>query len=291
MVTFGVCITFGLACAFWMDYAFSWIQPSSASWRVPLAIPIAFLLPALGLIMRLPESPRYLILTGREAEALNVLSALNELPPDHEDNRREYLMIKNAVISMMRDSGLRQIFTMGKSRYAHRILLAILLQVMQQFTGVNLFMQYLATMFHLQVYFPIRTASLLGACCATEFCLASLLAIFGMDRLWGRRGLTIFGSAGMCITLIVLAVMAYLDTNTSHLVMAVCLFAYCTFFSVGWQGMSWLWAVELIPLSARGPGNALATVANWLANWIVVFTVPGMLEDLKYKTYIVFAVL
>ena len=136
LVSFGVCITAGLAFAFWMDYAFSWLQPSSSSWRAPLAIPIVFLLLALAMVLRLPESPRYLILTGREGEAFDVLSALNELPPDHEDIRREYLMIKNAVISTMQNSSLREIFSMGKSRYAHRVILAVALQVMQQFTGV-----------------------------------------------------------------------------------------------------------------------------------------------------------
>ena len=99
-----------------------------------------------------------------------------------------------------------------------------------------------------------------------------------------------FGSAGMCVTLVVLAVMAEIATTSAHLVMAVCLFMYCTFFSIGWQGMSYLWAVELIPLSARGPANALATTANWLANFIVVFTVPYMLYGIYWRTYIVFAI-
>ena len=132
MVSFGVCITAGIALAFWACYAFSFVMPSSASWRLPLAIPILFIVVALVLMLFLPESPRYLILNGREKEALNVLSALNEMPPDHEDIRREYLMIKNAIIYMIQGASMPAIFSMGKSRYAHRVLLAIALQVMQQ---------------------------------------------------------------------------------------------------------------------------------------------------------------
>jgi hypothetical protein len=229
-------------------------------------------------------------LTGRENEALDVLSALNELPPDHEDNRREYLVIKNAIIYMLQGSNMPSIFSMGKSRYAHRVTLAIGLQVMQQLTGVNLFVQYLAAMFWSELGFSPRLSGLLAACCSTEFCIASILALMGMDRFWGRRGLTMFGSAGMLASLIVLAVMAKLGTDTAHLVMAVFLFVYCTFFAIGWQGMSWLWAVELIPLSVRGPANALATTANWLSNWVVVFCSSQMLSNITWKTYIVFAV-
>jgi len=60
--------------------------------------------------------------------------------------------------------------------------------------------------------------------------------------------------------------------------------------SIGWQGESWLWAVELIPLSIRGPANALATAANWLANFIVVLTCPIMFTNITWKTYVTYAV-
>lgn len=52
-----------------------------------------------------------------------------------------------------------------------------------------------------------------------------------------------------------------------------------------------MWAVELIPLSIRGPANALATAANWLSNFIVVLSTPALFLDTTWKTYIVFGVL
>lgn len=72
----------------------------------------------------LPESPRYLLLCGREKEALNVLSALEELPSDHEDVRREVLLIKNTVLRLARGSNVSALFTMGKERNIHRLILA-----------------------------------------------------------------------------------------------------------------------------------------------------------------------
>ena len=54
--------------------------------------------------------------------------------------------------------------------------------------------------------------------------------------------------------------------------------------------MSWMWAVELIPLSIRGPANALATAANWLANLTVVLITPALLYEKSWKAYILFAV-
>jgi len=221
-----------------------------------------FMITPLLLITFLPESPRYLVLTGREEEAKRVISALNELSPEDEDVAREFLLIKHTLLHMVSGS-VREAFRMGQHRYVHRTFLAVLLQIMQQFTGVNLFIQFLGGMFGTQLSYAPKTASLLAACCSTEFFLASLLAVVSIDRFWGRRALTMFGAAGMCVCMIVLAVMAYLDTQASHHVMTAILFLYCSFFSVGWQGMSWLWAVELIPLPTRGPANALSTAANW----------------------------
>jgi hypothetical protein len=63
-----------------------------------------------------------------------VLSALSELSPEDEDIRREFLMIKNTLLYMATSSTF-DMFKQGKYRFLHRTILAVGLQVMQQFTG------------------------------------------------------------------------------------------------------------------------------------------------------------
>lgn len=53
--------------------------------------------------------------------------------------------------------------------------------------------------------------------------------------------------------------------------------------------MSWMWAVELIPLSIRGPANAMATAANWLMNFVVVIVTPPLFANTLWRTYILYA--
>jgi len=293
MVSFGTCITLGLSIAYWIVYGFSFGQPNEASWRAPIAFSLFFILPPLILISFLPESPRWLMLQAKEQEAISVLSALNEQPEDSEDIRREIVQIKNAVIYMASQPA-SQVFTNGEWRYLQRTLLAILLQVMQQFTGVNLFMQYLGGMFANQLHFAPRLSLLLAAACSTEFFLASLVAVIGIDRFWGRRTLTMFGATGMCLCMIALAALNWAGNTHSlqsaYYAMAAFLFAYNTFFSIGWQGMSWMWAVELTPLSIRGPANALATAASWLSSFVVVICTPVLFTRITWKTYVIFAV-
>jgi MFS family permease len=54
----GAMITGGIALSYWVDFAFSWLEPNPVSWRFPLALQIVFALILLAFIMELPESPR-----------------------------------------------------------------------------------------------------------------------------------------------------------------------------------------------------------------------------------------
>ena len=75
-------ITGGICFSYWLDFGFSFLDPSTIAWRFPIGFQIFFALLILLFILELPESPRWLILKGREDEAMSVLSALSDLPPD-----------------------------------------------------------------------------------------------------------------------------------------------------------------------------------------------------------------
>ncbi|PNS20130.1 High-affinity glucose transporter [Sphaceloma murrayae] len=288
MVSSGACIALGVALAYWIDFALAWAQPSAVSWRFPIAGQIIWILPCFFLLPHLPESPRWLILKGRENEALDVLSALNDLHPSHQHVRAEFLQVKDAILQMASGTP-KDAFTMGDYRYLHRIILAVALQCMQQFTGINLFVQYLGEMFVGQANLTPWVARLLSACASTEFLAVSFVSVIGIDRFWGRRTLTMFGSTGMCVTMIVLAIAKAIDNDPARIVVAVCMFVFVSFFAIGWQGVAWLWAVELIPLPVRGPANALATSANWLSNFLVVLVAPICFATIGWRTYVIFA--
>nr|GFD58878.1 hypothetical protein [Tanacetum cinerariifolium] len=84
---------------------------SSASWRVATAFQIVPAMLAFIMILFLPESPRWLILTGREEGALTVLSALSDTTPEDEEVRQEFLQIKDAILEMAR-GGFSSAFSM-----------------------------------------------------------------------------------------------------------------------------------------------------------------------------------
>ena len=289
MISAGACIAAGLSFSYWIDFAFAWLDPNSSAWRVPIAFQISLILIAIGVLFFLPESPRWLILQGRENQALSVLSALNDLDWNHTDIHQEFLQIKDTVVEMAK-ANFGNTFRMGDYRDVHRVVLAVVLQFFQQIGGINFMTQYFAIMFAYQYIWDPWIARLLAACAGTEFFLATFIAVWGIDRKWGRRTLMLFGSTGMCFTMIILSVMLYLNTRASLNVGTAFIFVFCTFFAIGWQGMSWLYQVEIVPLRIRGPANAISSAANWLANFVVVLISTVAFENIGYKTYIIFAV-
>jgi MFS family permease len=135
MMSAGVCIAAGLTLSYWADFAFAWLDPGSESWRVPIALQLVLIVIAAWLVLYMPESPRWLILAGREAEALHVLSALNDKKEGDRVIQQEFLQIKDAVIEMAQASFVN-VFKMGDYRDGHRVILAVALQFFQQIGGM-----------------------------------------------------------------------------------------------------------------------------------------------------------
>lgn len=96
-----------------------------------LAFQIVFCLPIIFLVLSLPESPRWLILRGKEDEALDVLAVLNDKEHDSQYVQNEFFAIKDTVLEASKGS-FRDLFTMDEFRHFHRTVLAYVNQMFQQ---------------------------------------------------------------------------------------------------------------------------------------------------------------
>lgn len=241
----GSLITAGICLSYWLDLGFSFLEPSTVAWRFPIAFQIVFALIIMAVVLGLPESPRWLLLKGNEDEALTVLSALSDLPVDDPKIQSEFLEIKDTVAEMSKGS-FRDLFTMGKERNFHRVVLAYANQMFQQISGINLITYYAAFIYENNIGLDGLLSRILAACNGTEYFLASLIPIFIVEKA-GRRPLMIFGAIGTSLSMVVLAISTSFEGQTAPgLVATVFLFIFNTFFAIGWLGMTWLYPAEIV---------------------------------------------
>ncbi|KAJ5900913.1 sugar transporter [Penicillium subrubescens] len=289
----GSLITGGICLSYWINYGFSFIGELEVAWRFPLAFQILFAVVIFFSILHLPESPRWLVMQGREEEALEILEALNEKPRDDPYIVNELIAIRETVKEMSKGS-FRSLFKMSEYREFHRVVLAYVNQMFQQISGINLITYYAPSLYKQIGLGEGNLPKLLAACNGTEYFMASFIPIFIIEKV-GRRPLMLFGAAGMSISMAILAGTNYRLTHYNEsgagVGQAVFLFVFNTFFAIGWLGMTWLYPAEIVPLRIRAPTNALATSANWIFNFMVVMVTPVAFDSIKYKTYIIFAVI
>jgi sugar porter (SP) family MFS transporter len=285
----GALITCGIMISYWIDLGLSF-APGSVAWRFPLAFQIVFCIIILVFIPFLPESPRWLILKGREAEAREVIAALEDTTLEDKVVETEVLAIKETVAEMSKGS-FADLFTMDHNRNLHRTLLAYFNQVFQQISGINLITYYAAVIYK-GLGMSDFLSRLLAAINGTEYFLASWPAVFLVERV-GRRKLMLFGAVGQAGTMAILAGVNSRSKSQTGLQIAgiVFLFVFNTFFAVGWLGMTWLYPAEIVPLRIRAPANALSTSANWIFNFLVVMITPVAFNSIGYRTYVIFAVI
>lgn len=131
---------------------------------------------------------------------------------------------------------------------------------------ISIITYYAATIF-VRIGLSNFLSRLLAALNGTEYFIASLIAIFTIEKV-GRRKLMIFGAVGMSASMVVLAATSkYSDVSkAAGITAAIFLFVFNSFFAVGWLGMTWLYPAEITPLAIRAPANAISTTANWIFN-------------------------
>lgn len=174
-------ITIGILGAYLSDTAFSY----SGAWRWMLGviiIPAVLLL--IGVIF-LPDSPRWFAAKRRFVDAERVLLRLRDTSAEAKrelDEIRESLKVKQSGWSLFKDN----------SNFRRAVFLGILLQVMQQFTGMNVIMYYAPKIFELAGYANTTEQMWGTVIVGLTNVLATFIAIGLVDR-WGRKPTLILG--------------------------------------------------------------------------------------------------
>jgi SP family galactose:H+ symporter-like MFS transporter len=263
-------ITIGILGAYLSDTAFSY----SGSWRWMLGI---ITLPALLLfvgVFFLPRSPRWLASRGRDAEARKVLEMLRDTTEQAKaelDEIRESLKIKQSGWALFKDN----------KNFRRAVYLGVLLQVMQQFTGMNVIMYYAPKIFDLAGFASTAQQMWGTVIVGLVNVLATFIAIGLVDR-WGRKPTLKLGFLVMAIGMGTLGTMMNIgmDTPAAQYFAILMLLMFIVGFAMSAGPLIWVLCSEIQPLKGRDFGITCSTTVNWIANMIVGATFLTMLNSL-----------
>jgi sugar porter (SP) family MFS transporter len=257
-----------------------------SAWRIPIAIQFVWAAILSGGMICLPESPRYLLLKGREDEARVSLGRLLTRPSDSPDVERQRLEIVAALEAEQKlgSSTYADCFRNTDNRNGFRTWTGILLQAWQQLTGIN-FIFYYGTTFFMQA--GIGNAFLIQIIADIVNTVMTIVGVQLIDRV-GRRRLLLIGAVGMCIAEFIIAIVGVTAGQINPVTQAVnkpaqkvliafvCI--YIAFFAISWGPVVWVITGEIFPLAIRAKGMSLSVASNWLWNFGIGYATPYLVN-------------
>ncbi|MCL3860343.1 sugar porter family MFS transporter [Actinotalea sp. K2] len=255
------------------------------------------------LALTIPESPRYLVASGDEAQARTVLSQVLKSGVDlrlKEIRRTVTLDARSSFADLKGPAlGLLPIVWVG-----------IALSLFQQFVGINVIFYYSSTLWQ-QVGFSEEDSLVITVLTSVTNIVVTLIAIASIDRV-GRRALLLTGSAGMFASL---GTLAYLFATaplveseaadgtvemipglegTAGTVALIAANLFVVFFGMSWGPTVWVLLGEMFNNRIRASALGLAAAAQWLGNFLISTTFPVMADiglGFAYGIYTTFALL
>jgi MFS transporter, SP family, galactose:H+ symporter len=266
---FQLAVTIGILVAYLVGLAFDGIE----GWRWMLGLGCV---PALALavgMLRMPQSPRWLVMTGDDFAARATLAKIRVDDPDTID--RELEEIKESI-----DEKPGAWSELLQPVVKAALVVGVGLAILQQVTGINTVIYYAPTI----VEFTGVESSAASILAAVGIGIVNVgmtvVALRLLDRA-GRRTLLMIGVSGMVVSLLALggAFVGGGSTFASALAIAS-LMLYVASFAVSLGPIFWLLNAEIYPLGVRSKAAGVGTMANWTFNFIVSLTFLLLIEAL-----------
>jgi sugar porter (SP) family MFS transporter len=230
------------------------------------------------LLLSAPETPRFLALSSRVPEALQLLTRL--VGPHHAEAE-----LAEIEASLRNTRGRWRDLLDPHLRPA--LIAGFCLAILIHFSGINTIIDYAPAIFTAagwKIDAALFSTLIVGA---TNFVFT--IASFWMIDRFGRRPLYIAGSLGMCLALIGLAAMCYLGRFNGSAVLVLIL-AYLACFASCIGPVFWTLVPEIFPNYIRGTAMTVPVLTQWIANAVVVLIFPFAFHQIgKTVTFSVLA--
>jgi SP family galactose:H+ symporter-like MFS transporter len=265
---FQLAVTIGILVAYLVGLAFTDV---GGGWRWMLGLgAVPALVLALG-VVRLPRSPRWLIMTGDEEGAKEALARIRTGGP--EEISREVADIRSSLGEEKGASWRDLLQPVVKAA----LVVGIGLAVLQQITGINTVIYYAPTIIQQAGIGSDSSAILASLGVGVINVLMTVVALRLLDRA-GRRTMLFIGVSGMSLSLFLLGA-AFLGSGTFTSVIAiVSLMLFVSSFAISLGPIFWLLNAEIYPLNVRSKAASAGTMTNWFFNFLVSLTFLPLID-------------
>lgn len=264
-------IVFGMLIVYFVNYYIAGLGDlawnTETGWRWMFgseAIPAVMML---ILLFFVPESPRWLTKQNQKDKAVRILSKV-----DGEAYARQEIQVIEETLAMESGS-LSQLFHPGMRVV---LVIGVVLAVLQQITGINVFLYFGSEIFEKLGGESIDAALLQQVVVGAVNLLFTVIAIRTVDRI-GRKPLMLIGSSGMGVALLAMGMAGYLQATSAWLL--VCVLVYIASFALSVGPVTWVILSEIFPTKIRGRAMGIATICLWMANTVVSQTFPILDEN------------
>ncbi|KJZ70832.1 hypothetical protein HIM_09791 [Hirsutella minnesotensis 3608] len=254
-------------------------------YRIPVAVQFAWSIVLFVGVLVLPETPRFLVRSGKTEKAARALGTIRRLPPDHPAIQQELAEIR-AHNEHEASLGSASYLDLFKPPMLKRQFTGMALQALQQLSGINFIFYYGTKYFQNS---GVSSGFVIQMITSAINVGSTIPGLYATDK-WGRRPLLLWGAVGMCISQFIVAMCGTLSsgqhadgvvyvTNISGQKAAVsfsCIYIF--FFASTWGPLAWVVTGEIFPLKTRAKSLSITTATNWLVNWAIAYSTPYLVN-------------
>ena len=255
-------IVFGILIAYVSNYLLGGIGESAWRWMLGVeAIPaLAYLL----MVMRVPNSPRWLVLHNHDEQTAREIMVQMDPGVDVE---KELIAIRESEAPVGAKSGI------FSGKYSFPIMLAFLLAAFNQLSGVNFVIYYAPRIFE-EAGLDTSSALFSSAGIGITNLVFTLLGMYLIDRA-GRKKLMFIGSIGYIISLALVSRAFF--TETYGMMVPIYLFLFIASHAVGQGAVIWVFISEIFPNQVRANGQAFGSFTHWIFAASITLLMPWVL--------------
>jgi sugar porter (SP) family MFS transporter len=262
-------IVLGILLAFFSNYLLAGLELGSATWRWMFGVEAFPAAAFFFLLFGIPQSPRWLVAKGRVEEASQLLALLGT---DTGSVQQEIDAIRQSLAAeydSLQEPLLRR-------KYAKPILLAVLIAMFNQLSGINAVLYYAPQVFQMagaSAGSALRQTMAVGG---TNL-IVTMLAMTVIDY-FGRKALMLVGSVGYIVSLGTVAWAFYTYgtefTATGNVIVLGALMLFIASHAFGQGAVIWVFLSEIFPNRVRARGQALGSFTHWFMCALISWTFP-----------------